>query len=319
MALTDTSEVTRPIDKKVDTSDKTEKNGLSDQYINMSPSEQRGTSSKGDDTNLSKLGLPQMQIFDFGVGKDVSPMINDGARKPEIKTTLDHHLGSDLNDRIIKTVASNEGKLTTLTKNDAGAGISIGIRQWNQKKGELPDLMKSWHDENPEKFEKIFGKHTDNMLSERYIRRANMAGNKDLMGRIKTALADPEFQQVQVDKFREFADKSAETAKKYGLKSELGAALVADITNQMGEGGARRIMRKAGLKPGQDVEDEEKALKLMEKLTRRPNSSARFEQLASNFSPDKSMFNGGRDRGRNPISDPRTFLAQLEITNAATA
>ncbi len=228
------------------------------------------------------------------------------------KAKLEAHLSDSLNDRVIRTVASNEGSLTTLTKNDAGHGISVGIRQWNQKRGELPDLLKSFHDKSPEKFDATFGRHAKRLLSENYVRHANLAGNKEIMSGMKKALADPEFQEVQVEKFRKFADKSAETAKKYGLKSEVGAALVADITNQMGEGGLRRVMRRAGIQPGGEVKDEAVALKAMERATRRPNSSARFDQLASNFSPE-------RIKPRTPVKDTNTYLAQLDMVTGNIA
>lgn len=277
-----------------------------------------------DNAAIAKLGFPSPLLQDSGFGQlKGSLFMNDRDRKllEGPKKELEAHLGDTLNDRVVKTVASNEGKFNTLTLNDAGHGISVGIRQWNQKAGELPDLLKSFHDKNPEKFDKIFGKYAENLLSEKYVRRTNMAGNKDMMGRMKEALNDPEFQEVQVDKFKKFAEKSGEMAKKYGLKSELGAALVADIANQMGEGGARRIMRRAGLTPGGEVADEAAVLKKMEKLTHRPNSKARFEMLATTFSPDK--VDSKRKPANNPIrqrdNNSSTYVADLELSPSNVA
>ena len=196
------------------------------------------------------------------------------------------HLDNSLTDRVIKAIGANEGKLSTFTPNDAGHGIAIGIRQWNQKRGELPDLLKSWHDTNPEKFDKIFGKYSNKMLYEHSVRRANIACNRDLTNRFKEALKDPEFQQVQIDKAREFVGKSIETARKFGLKSELGAALVADIRNQMGNGGANKVLKRLGLTPGGEVQDEGKVLARLQHM-RRPNARDRYDQLASNFTPEK--------------------------------
>ena len=196
------------------------------------------------------------------------------------------HLDNSLTDRVIKAIGANEGKLSTFTPNDAGHGIAIGIRQWNQKRGELPDLLKSWHDKNPEKFDKIFGKYSDKMLDENTVRRSNIAGNRDLTNRFKEALKDPEFQQVQIDKAREFVGKSIETARKFGLKSELGAALVADIRNQMGNGGANKVLKRLGLTPGGEVQDEGKVLARLQHM-KRPHARNRYDQLASNFTPDK--------------------------------
>jgi hypothetical protein len=272
-----------------------------------------------DNAAIAKMGFPSPLLHDSGFGQlKGSLFMNNSDRKllEGPKKELEAHLGDTLSDRVVKTVASNEGKFNTINPNDAGHGISVGVRQWNQKAGELPDLLKSFHDKNPEKFDKIFGKYADNLLSEKYVRRTNMAGNKDMMGRMKEALNDPEFQEVQVDKFKKFAEKTGEMAKKYGLKSELGAALVADIANQMGEGGARRIMRRAGLTPGGEVEDEAAVLKKMEKLTRRPNSKARFEMLASSFSPDKIDIN--KKPGGHPIrrqeNNGSTYIADIDTT-----
>jgi len=212
------------------------------------------------------------------------------------------HIGDDLKGRIVKAIGANEGDLTNINKNDNGHGISVGIRQWNQKRGELPDLLKSMHDKNPQKFDQTFGPYAKNLQSEKWVRHANMGGNPDLMKRMKNALNDPEFQKVQIDKAREFAQKSIDTAQRYGLKTEQGAALVADITNQMGEGGARRVLNRAGLHPGGSVSNESAALQRVEHFTHRPNSRDRFNQIASSFS------NGDLIRKR-VLEDPTVTLA----------
>lgn len=192
-------------------------------------------------------------------------------------------IGTDLPGRIVKAIGTNEGSLTRITRNDNGHGISVGIRQWNQERGELPDLIKAMHDKDPAKFNHTFGPYANNMTREAWVRHADMAGNPDLMRRLTTALHDPEFQQVQVDKAREFAQQSIETAKRYGLQTEQGAALVADMTNQLGAGGARRIFAEAGLHPGRPLKNEMATLQQMERLTHRPNSRDRFNTIASNF------------------------------------
>lgn len=315
----------KPVERAHEGSDNT-KSAVHDQVNGLPAKDQLPTKPDvaSDNAAIAKLGFPSPLLQDSGFGQlKGSLFMNDRDRKllEGPKKELEAHLGDTLNDRVVKTVASNEGKFNTLTLNDAGHGISVGIRQWNQKAGELPDLLKSFHDKNPEKFDKIFGKYAENLLSEKYVRRTNMAGNKDMMGRMKEALNDPEFQEVQVDKFKKFAEKSGEMAKKYGLKSELGAALVADIANQMGEGGARRIMRRAGLTPGGEVADEAAVLKKMEKLTHRPNSKARFEMLATTFSPDK--VDSKRKPANNPIrqrdNNSSTYVADLELSPSNVA
>jgi len=263
--------------------------------------------------------LPSLSLFDSslsgkaasGAGDSAAPRAGDGAvakagdRASGVApsaTESGPRIGDDLKGRIVKAIGANEGDLNHINKNDNGHGISVGIRQWNQKRGELPDLLKSMHDKDPQKFDQTFGPYAKNLQNEKWVRHANMAGNPDLMKRMKTALNDPEFQQVQIDKAREFAQKSIDTAQRYGLKTEQGAALVADITNQMGEGGARRVLSKAGLVSGGTVQNESAALARVEHYTHRPNSRDRFNLIASSFS------NGDLIR-RRPLEDPTVTLA----------
>lgn len=246
------------------------------------------------------LGLPKLDLFDSTAQFGKATMPSDRGAAPSDKAQAPSernaaaanngsdggpHIGNDLKGRIVKAIGANEGDLDHITKNDAGHGISVGIRQWNQKRGELPDLLKSFHDKNPEKFDQTFGPYAKNLQNEHWVRHANMAGNPDLMKRMQTALRDPEYQNVQIDKARGFAQKSIETAQRYGLNTEQGAALVADITNQMGEGGARRVLSRAGLHPGGTVQNEAETLKRIEHYTHRPNSHDRFNMIASSFSP----------------------------------
>jgi hypothetical protein len=251
----------------------------------------KGAESKSADADSKDLGLPRVHLIGSEqaarLDKPMQPKGGDQALDPNTP-----RIGDDLNGRIVKAIGANEGVLTHITKNDAGHGISVGIRQWNQKTGELPNLLKEMHDKNPQKFDDTFGPYAKNLQNEHYVRRADMAHNPDLMKRMGNALKDPEFQKVQIDDARNFAQKSIDTAQKYGLHSEKGAALVADITNQMGEGGARKALAHAGLRPGGTVKNEEQALQRLEHATHRPNSRDRFNTIASNFN------------GANPIRKP---------------
>jgi len=259
--------------------------------------------------------LPSISFFDSGLSGKAAGATNDNLtakagdgltfKKDDLSSRAADttpQIGDDLKGRIVKAIGANEGDLNHITKNDNGHGISVGIRQWNQKRGELPDLLKSMHDKDPQKFDQTFGPYAKNLQNEKWVRHANMAGNHDLMKRMKTALDDPEFQKVQVDKAREFAQKSIDTAQRYGLKTEQGAALVADITNQMGEGGARRVLSRAGLVPGGSVQNESAALARVEHYTHRPNSRDRFNLIASSF-------NNGDLIRRRPLEDPTVTLA----------
>ena len=191
-------------------------------------------------------------------------------------------IGNDLTGRIVKAVGENEGDLTKITKNDAGHGISVGIRQWNQKAGELPDLLKSMHDKNPEKFDQTFGPYAKNLQNEKYVRHTDMAHNPDLMKRMDTALHDNEFQNVQVNQARNFAKQAIDTAQQYGLKTERGAAMVADIVNQTGPGGLQHALKRAGLHAGGSVQNEDAAIERLGQY-HRPNSADRANTIASSF------------------------------------
>lgn len=148
-------------------------------------------------------------------------------------------------------------------------------------------MLKSFHDKNPEKFDQTFGKYAQNLQNERWVRHANMAGNPDLMNKMRNALNDPEFQQVQVDKAREFTARTIETAKNFGFHSDLGKALVTDLSNQLGEAGARNLMRRAGLRSGGTIENEEATIHRLAHMSRRQNNHSRFELLADSFSPER--------------------------------
>lgn len=270
------------------------------------------TQVQGVDTKGSRPGLdasvqaahkylPDLSIVgsDFSHRPHATKGMNDTAAGDSPKQTptdsakpngsIESHLSNNLTDRVIGAVSGSEGNFNTITRNDNGHGISVGIRQWNQKVGELPNLLKSMHDQNPDKFDQIFGRYSHNLQSEAWVRHAKMAGNHDLMDRMKTAMADPEFQKVQVDKAREFTDRTMETAKNFGFHSELGKALVTDLSNQLGEAGARRLMRRAGLHNGGTIDNEEAMIKRLGNMSHRPNNRTRFELLASSFSPEKQI------------------------------
>ena len=190
-------------------------------------------------------------------------------------------------DKVVHAVSGNEGHFTSINPNDAGYGISVGIRQWNQKVGELPHLLKAMHQHNPEKFEHIFGSYSPKMLDESWVRNYHMAGDKNLMNRIDTALHQKDFQHVQVNLAREFVKSSIKLAYQYGLKSELGLALVCDMVNQTGRGGTEAALKRSGLHKGAELANEHHALHTLAHSTDRAGGHQRFSALAKNFSAEK--------------------------------
>jgi len=220
----------------------------------------------------------------------------------EPPATARHHLGSedkdesefiesvsptdrpqikDFVDKLVWAISGNEGNYTTLNPNDAGHGISIGIRQWNQKSGELPTLLRSWHDKDPEKFNAIFGQYSSSLLNERFVRGTTFAHQPGLLDDIRKALADKEFQQVQLDLARQFVVHSVKLGYQAGFRSELALADIADVINQCGPGGFERAMRRGMKNSG----SEKNSVLTMERVLHRPNGMQRLSALSKTFSP----------------------------------
>lgn len=190
--------------------------------------------------------------------------------------------------KVVHAVSGNEGNFTSINPNDAGYGISVGIRQWNQKAGELPNLLQAMHQHNAQKFEHIFGTYAHKLLDESWVRNYHMAGDHDLMNRMSTALHQKDFQHVQVNLARDFVKSSIKLAYQYGLKSELGLALVCDMVNQTGRGGCEAALRRSGLHKGVDPVSEHNAVHKLAHSTDRAGAKQRFEALSKRFSSEKT-------------------------------
>lgn len=193
---------------------------------------------------------------------------------------------NDFVDRVIQNISAHEGNFNSINKNDAGYGISIGIRQWNQKAGELPVLLKAWNRQDPQKFNQIFGPYAEQLLNDKWVRSYDMANDAQFMSRMKTALADKEFQDVQVSESRAFVKRNMELANSYGFKSELGVALICDMVNHMGTGGTEKALKKVGLVKGGQIADERRAVERLSSV--RPNGQMYYAMLDKKFSSDAS-------------------------------
>lgn len=190
-------------------------------------------------------------------------------------------------DRVVLAISFNEGNLTAINPNDAGYGISIGIRQWNQKAGELPNLFQGWKSLHPEKFDAIFGPFAEKLTDDHFIRTYNMNDDADLMNRIKQALLDLDLQDDQIQLSRSFVNSATKFGITYGFTSELGLALIADIVNQKGRGGAEGVLRSCGYLPGGIITDERLAAEKVSENSCRPGAALRFRQLKQSFSAER--------------------------------
>ncbi len=169
----------------------------------------------------------------------------------------------DAIDKIIDATARTEsgGKYDSWNPDDAGAGVSFGLIQFNQKKGGLPHLFKRMNANSTSKFAAVFGEYASGFLDETWVRTADLNAPhlKELMLR---AAQEPEFQQAQRDVAREMYFAPAQAlANKHGLKSERALAMLFDayvqrapktITNAMNRalatgGDEKEILRKFSL------------------------------------------------------------------------
>ena len=200
---------------------------------------------------------------------------------------MDEEHKSRFIDQVKKLISRNEGGYNTIALNDNGYGISVGIAQWNQKKGELPKLLRAWYDaseaeqegqlpelykswrqaaeanlqespkalsetnDSPNRFERIFGRHAQTLLDEKQVREYHFtdgsAESNDMMDRLRTALDDKLFRHVQDELVRNNVRRAILLADKYSHHSTRFIAQVADVANQYGWGGCESILRKANV------------------------------------------------------------------------
>lgn len=191
-------------------------------------------------------------------GGDPKPMpqgVDPAALQAQVSAT-----GSSSNgglsgvDRIIDYTARTEGggRYDAWNPNDAGHGVSFGLIQFNQKRGSLPSLFKGMHEANPEKFNGVFGPHAQNLLSESYVRSANL-NDPDIKSRMLEAGRDPELQQVQRNLARsDYYEPAAKMAAEHGLTSERAHAMLFDSAVQNGVGGTRKYLRQAAAGGGSE-------------------------------------------------------------------
>jgi hypothetical protein len=152
-------------------------------------------------------------------------------------------------DRIAALISSNEGKPTSINWNDNGAGVSVGMYQANQRKGELPKLFADFAN-TPDGYEalvEIFGAEMAAKIkaNPEIIRGLNFSPNNQLGKELEQLVQNPAFQQLQLNEVRGKIQEATGVAQKHGVTSEAGVALVADVINQFGSAGANRFLAAA--------------------------------------------------------------------------
>ncbi|MBU6452271.1 MAG: hypothetical protein KGS72_10860 [Cyanobacteria bacterium REEB67] len=167
-------------------------------------------------------------------------------------------------DRIAALISSNEGKPTSINWNDNGAGVSVGMFQANQRKGELPKLFSDFAN-TPDGYEilvELFGAEMAAKMkaNPEMIRGLNFNPHNQLGKELEQLVQNPAFQQLQLDQVRAKIQEAAPVAQQHGITSEAGVALVADLTNQFGAAGANRFLGAADSIPPSDQEGKARAI-----------------------------------------------------------
>ena len=124
----------------------------------------------------------------------------------------------------------------------------------------------------------MFGAYSTNLTRDSFVRSADFVGNKTLHDGMVKALADREFQGVQDTLRNKNMVRACEVATDYGFKSLRGRAVVSDLFNQLGEGGARNVIRKVALDKPESARIEE----LKRRTSGRINGEDRVSTLEEN-------------------------------------
>lgn len=161
-------------------------------------------------------------------------------------------------DRSLQLTAAFEGHGFTLAQgNWDGAGITWGIVGFTLKHGELSKIILGIFDENPALVRQSFGENAEELIDILNSPKAVQMQFADgiSLGTTKTTIKEPwrsgfkafgeiaEVQALQLELANEdYGQPAAQTADKFGLKSELGRALAFDIHVQ--NGGIKASARK---------------------------------------------------------------------------
>jgi hypothetical protein len=190
-------------------------------------------------------------------------------------TTLTNEPVPPVSDRALALTATFEGHGFTLAQgNFDGAGITWGIIGFTLKGGELGKILKDAYAQDPDLVRSCFADKTDELLAhldEPWDQQLAWADSIST-GSQKAGLAEPWksafaklgstelAQRLQSERVQNAYYKPAlQTAEKWGLKTELGAALCFDIHVQNGGIGSKAAEKiNAALTP--DISERDKRI-----------------------------------------------------------
>lgn len=178
---------------------------------------------------------PSMRANPSALGVGQAVIIPPTAKAGDTEATGAPH-GLTGADYIIDHTARTEGggRYDAWNKNDVGKGVSFGLIQFNQKAGRLPQLLKAMEARDPRRFRETFGGHTQKLLDEGWVRRANLNA-PDLKRRLEASGRDPVFQAVQREMAkRDYFEPVRRLGEQHGLTSQRAMAALFDASVQMG-------------------------------------------------------------------------------------
>lgn len=194
----------------------------------------------------------------------------------------------EFTDKLVNAVAGNEGNFSSVNWDDNGAGISVGLRQWNQKSGELPQFLEDLWKTNPDLFMKLYPELYKQLkehgMDFNSIRDMTFFDGKNptaLGKEMAEAMKNPEMKQFQLDEARKWVVGAMQVGAQAGFKSEYGIACVADAINQAGPGKVQGALQDQQLQELVKGGKEEEAIQRMEQLLQRPGGDQRDKKIAS--------------------------------------
>ncbi|RTL37653.1 MAG: hypothetical protein EKK48_23500 [Candidatus Melainabacteria bacterium] len=225
----------------------------------------------GGDNSGTGGGIPQ-RLSDTPAGVATG---SPGAEENQFYNSLpadQHLLMSALTDKIVGNLAKNAGSFDSINKNDSGHGLSVGMLQWNQRVGGLPELLQKMLENDPELFKKLFPDlfkqfvGPDGKIDEEKLRNFDFSGGPEadaMLGELKKGLSDPKMKEVQLALARENVVSAEKIGLSVGIKSDSALATLCDALNQAGPKGVQAAMERAGLTPDKVAQiGEPEALKL---------------------------------------------------------
>lgn len=177
-------------------------------------------------------------------------------------------------DLIAAMVSSNEGKPNSIVWNDNGAGISVGLLQANQKKGQLPELIRRTAESSEGRTDILaaFGqKRAARLFANPEIIRKWRFKRHNALGKGISVLSNSQtFQNAQLQMLRENIVRAAEISAHHNIESSAAVAIVADLMNQWGERGAHRFL------PNGMTDDSQIASQIVSAVERNSDYGARY-------------------------------------------